>query len=306
MSHGTERGTARGEPLRRTPDRPAAGAGAAAVGEKALMRGLNERLAGFIEKVRHLERQNHLLEGEIREIRAKATPASGLGERYGAELGRLRELARDIARQKHRVEIERQSLEDELSGLRARHGREARGRAEAESNAALLQKDISEAHQAKLRLDQRARALAEEIHFLRKNHEAEVSEMFGQIQEAQATVRAREFGDPGVTAALREIRAQLEGHAASDVLQAAETFRSQFARLTEAAEAKREALKATQREIQEHRKRLQAKNVELDCAKGTREALEKQLHDVEDRHNEEMIHYQVRLLKKKLKKIKPC
>lgn len=81
----------------------------------------------------------------------------------------------------------------------------------------------------------------------------------------------------------------------SDLQQVGETFRSQFARLTEAAETKREALKATQQEIQEHRRRLQAKNIELDCAKGTREALEKQLHDVEDRHKEEMIHYQVRL-----------
>ena len=61
------------------------------------------------------------------------------------------------------------------------------------------------------------------------------------------------------------------------------------------AETKREALKATQQEIQEYRKLLQAKNIELDCAKGTREAMEKQLHDVQDRHKEEIIQYQVTL-----------
>lgn len=36
--------------------------------------------------------------------------------------------------------------------------------------------------------------------------------MFGQIQDAQVRVRAREFGNPGVTAALWHIREQLEGH----------------------------------------------------------------------------------------------
>ncbi|XP_010744172.3 neurofilament light polypeptide [Larimichthys crocea] len=260
--------------------------------EKELMHGLNDRLAGFIEKVHHLEYQNQLLEREIEEIRGKAKPASCLEEEYGPELRKLRQLVQDITNQKHQIEIEHANLEDELSNLRRQHEREARSRSDAESNIVVLKKDISDAYQAKLQLDKKAQALVDEIHFLKRNHEAEVSEMFEQIQDAQVTVKAHEFGNPGVTAALRDIRAQLEGHALSDLQQVGETFQSQFARLTEAAEIKREALKATQQEIQEYRRRLQAKNVELDCATGTKEALERQLHDVEDRHKEEMIHYQ--------------
>ncbi|XP_070772601.1 neurofilament light polypeptide [Enoplosus armatus] len=260
--------------------------------EKELMHGLNDRLAGFIEKVHHLEYQNHLLEREIQEIRGKAKSASCLEEECGPELRKLRQLVQDITHQKHQIEIEHQNLEDELSNLRRQHDQEARSRSDAERNIVVLKKDINDAYQAKLQLDKKAQALVDEIHFLKKTHEAEVSEMFGQIQDAQVTVKAHEFGNPGVTAALRDIRAQLEGHTMSDVQQVGETFRSQFAKLTEAAETKREALKATQQEIQEYRRRLQAKNIELDCAKGTREAVEKQLHDVEDRHKEEMIHYQ--------------
>lgn len=260
------------------------------------MHGLNDRLMGFIEKVHHLEHHNHLLEREIEEIRGKAKPASCLEEEYGPELRKLRQLVQDITHQKHQIEIERGNLEDELSSLRRQHEQEARSRSDAESNIEVLQRDISDAYQAKLQLDKKAQALVDEIHFLKTNHEAEVSEMFDQIQAAQVTVKTHEFGNPGVTAALRDIRAQLEGHTVSDFQQVGETFRCQFARLTEAAETKREALKVTQQEIQEYRRRLQAKNIELDCAKGTREALEKQLHDVEDRHKEEMIHYQVTLL----------
>lgn len=263
--------------------------------EKELLHGLNDRLAGFIEKVHQLEHQNHLLEREIEEIRGKAKPASSLEQEYGPELEKLRKLVQDITHQKLQIEIEHQNLEEELSNLRREHEKEARSRSDAESNIMVLKKDISDAYQAKLQLDKKAQSLVDEIHFLKRNHEAEVTEMFDQIQDAQVTVRAHEFGNPGVTAALRDIRAQLEGHAVSEVQQVGETFQSQFAKLTEAAETKREALKATQQEIQEYRRRLQAKNIELDCAKGTREALEKQLHDVEDRHKEEMIHYQVTL-----------
>ncbi|KAM9345143.1 neurofilament light polypeptide [Symphorus nematophorus] len=260
--------------------------------EKELMHGLNDRLAGFIEKVHHLKHQNHLLEREIEEIRGIAKPATCLEEEYGPELRRLRQLVQDITHQKHQIEIEHENLEDELSNLRRQHEQEARSRSDAESSIILLKKDINDAYQAKLQLDKKAQALVDEIHFLKRNHKAEVSEMCDQIQQAQVIVKAHEFGNPGVTAALRDIRAQLEGHTVSDFQQAGETFRSQFARLTEAAESKREALKATQQEIQEYRRKLQAKSIELDCAKGTREALEKQLHDVEDRHKEEIIHYQ--------------
>lgn len=261
--------------------------------DKELMHGLNDRLAGFIEKVHQLEHQNHLLEREIEEIRGRAKTASCLEEEYGAELEKLRQMVRDIAHQKHQVEIEHQNLEEELCSLRRQHEQEARSRSDAESCIAVLKKDMGDAYQAKLQLDKKAQSLVDEIHFLKRNHEAEVSEMFDQIQDAQVNVRAHEFDHPGVTAALRDIRAQLEGHTVSDFEQIGETFRSQFAKLTEAAETKREALKATQQEIQEYRRRLQAKNIELDCAKGTREALEKQLHEVEDRQKEEIIRYQV-------------
>uniref|UniRef100_A0A8C7YUT8 IF rod domain-containing protein n=1 Tax=Oryzias sinensis TaxID=183150 RepID=A0A8C7YUT8_9TELE len=242
--------------------------------EKEHMLGLNDRLARFIEKVHQLERHNQLLEREIGEIRGKANPASCLEEQYGPELKRLREMVQEITQQKNQIEIEYQTLEEELSRMRGQHEKETQSRIDAESNISVLKKEINDAYQAKLQLDKQAQSLADEIHLLKNEHEVEVSEMLEKIQR-DAQGNAHGFGHPGVTAALRDIRAQLEGH------------------LTEAAEAKRDALKATQQEIQEYRRRLQAKSVELDCAKGTREALEKQLHDVEDRHKEELIHYQV-------------
>ncbi|CAN9499740.1 unnamed protein product [Ophioblennius macclurei] len=258
---------------------------------KETMHGLNDRLAGFIEKVHQLEYHNLILEREIQEIREKSTPASRLEEEYGPELRRLRQLVLDINHQKHQIEVEHDNLEEELSILKKQCEEEARSRADAEGSITVLKRDIDDAYRAKLKLDKKAQSLVDEMHFLKRNHQADVSEMSEQIQNAEVTVRA--FGSPELTAALRDIRAQLEGPAHNDDLQKmGETFRSQFARLTEAAETKREVLRATQQEIQEYRRHLQAKNVELDCAKGTREALENQIHEVEDRHKEEIIHYQ--------------
>uniref|UniRef100_A0A3B3BGD3 Si:dkey-27m7.4 n=1 Tax=Oryzias melastigma TaxID=30732 RepID=A0A3B3BGD3_ORYME len=178
--------------------------------EKEHMLGLNDRLARFIEKVHQLEHHNHLLEREIGEIRGKAKPASCLEEQYGPELRRLRQLVQDITQQNNQIEIEHQNLEEELSTLRKRQEKETQSRLDAESNISALKREISDAYQAKLQLDKKAQSLVDEIHFLKTDHEVEVSEMLEQIQR-DAQVNAPEFGHPGVTAALRDIRAQLEG-----------------------------------------------------------------------------------------------
>ncbi|XP_038816646.1 neurofilament medium polypeptide-like [Salvelinus namaycush] len=204
----------------------------------------------------------------------------------------LRNLVHDITLQKRQIEIEHQNLEEDFLTLRDKYEQEARDRSDAENGILVLKKDANDAYLAKLQLDEKAQSLVDEIHFLKLNHEDEVSEMVSQIQEAQVMVKAHEFSKPDITAALRDIRVQLEGHATSDFQQAEEGFRVQFAKLTKAAESNREVLKATQQEIQENRRRLQGKTIELDCGKGMREALEKQLQELEERHYAEMIHYQ--------------
>ncbi|XP_010887363.1 neurofilament medium polypeptide [Esox lucius] len=262
------------------------------INEKELLHALNNRFAGFIEKVRHLEIQNESLEREIEEIKQKAQSPASLAQVHEPELRDLRKRLHDTTLEKRQIEIEHQNLEKEFLTLRDKYEQEARDRSNAENSILVLKKDANEAYLGKLQLDKKAQALVEEIHFLKKNHEDEVSEMVAQIQEAQVTVEACGFGKPDITAALRDIRMQLEGHAASDIQQPVESLRVQFAHLTKVAENNRAVLKITQQEIQENRKQLQGKNIELDCAKGTKDALEKQLHELEERHYEQIIHYQ--------------
>uniref|UniRef100_A0A8C7HQZ9 Si:dkey-27m7.4 n=1 Tax=Oncorhynchus kisutch TaxID=8019 RepID=A0A8C7HQZ9_ONCKI len=262
------------------------------INEKEQLHGLNDRFAGFIEKVRHLEHQNELFEREIEEIKLKAQSPASLAQEHEPELMDLRNLVHDITLQKRQIEIEHQNLEEDFLTLRDKYEQEARDRSNAENGILVLKKDANDTYLAKLQLDKKAQSLVDEIHFLKKNHEDEVSEMVAQIQEAQVTVKAHDFGKPDITEALRDIRVQLEDHATSDIQQAEEGFHVQFTKLTKAAESNREALKATQQEIQENRRHLQGKTFELDCGKGMREALEKQLQELEERHYAELIHYQ--------------
>ncbi|XP_052006863.1 neurofilament medium polypeptide-like [Xyrauchen texanus] len=274
--------------------------------EKELLQGLNDRFAGFIEKVHHLENQNRALEREIEATKLRGISSGSLSKEYELELNDLRKQVHEISLQKHQIEINRQTLEDEFKTLRDKYEREACSRVDTEDNISVLKKCINDAYLAKQEMDRKAKALEDEISFLKKNHKSEVDEVIGQIQESHVAAERSDFSRSDITAALRDIRMQLEGHTNSDIRYAEERCCTQLAKLTKAAEVNREALMATKAEINEHRRLLQSKDTELDSVKGVREAMERQLYDLEQRHNAEIHHYQdtIRELEFELKNAK--
>ncbi|MBN3312212.1 NFM protein, partial [Atractosteus spatula] len=274
--------------------------------EKELLQGLNDRFAGFIEKVRLLEKQNTFLEQEIEDLRQKKASPSSLSQAYNPEMKDLRKLVQDITLQKRQIELEHQHLDEDFYILREKYEEEARHRADTEASIMTLKKYMNDVSLSKMELESKARSLVEEIAFLKKNHQEEVSEMMAQIQQARVTVEVKECGKADITAALRDIRKQLEGHASSNIQHAEESFRTRVENLTRAAESSSQALQSTTQEIQQHRRQLQSKSLELETAKGTRELLERQLCDLEERHDGEISHYQdiIRLLEHELKHTK--
>ncbi|TRZ01768.1 hypothetical protein DNTS_025596, partial [Danionella cerebrum] len=282
------------------------GVAARKMNEKELLQGLNDRFAGFIEKVHHLESQNRALEKEIEAIRLRAKTSASLSKEYEPELVHLRQQVHEVGLQKHQIEVNHQNLVDEFNALRNKYENEARGRVDAEDNISALKQCINDSLLAKQEMDRKAKALEDEIGFLRQNHESEVAEIMAQIQESQISAESSDFRTSDVTAALRGIRMQLEGHRDADIQNAEERFRAQLAKLTRATEVNREALMTTKDEIHEHRRQLQSKNIELDSMKGVREGLERQLYDLEQRHNAEVLHYQdsIRELEFELKNAK--
>uniref|UniRef100_A0A672RR05 Si:dkey-27m7.4 n=1 Tax=Sinocyclocheilus grahami TaxID=75366 RepID=A0A672RR05_SINGR len=124
--------------------------------------------------------------------------------------------------QNYNSDENRQNLEEEFNTLREKYEREARGRGDVEDSISVLKKCINDAYLTKQEMDRKAKALEEEIGFLKKNHESEVAEMMAQIQEGHVTAEMSDFSRSDVTAALRDIRMQLEGHTDSDIRDAEE------------------------------------------------------------------------------------
>lgn len=264
--------------------------------EKEQLQGLNDRFAGYIEKVHYLEQQNKEIEAEIQALRQKQSGYSQLGDVYEQELRELRSNLEHVNHDKAQVLLDSEHLEEDLQRLKDRYEEEVRIRDDTESTIRVMRKDIEDTSLVKGELDKKVQSLQEEISFLKNNHEEEVGDLLAQIQASHITVERKDFQKTDLASALREIRSQLEGHSNNNMVQTEEVFKNRYAKLTEAAEQNKEAIRSAKDEIAEYRRQLHSKTVELESVKGTKESLERQLNDIEERHNHDLSSYQVSAL----------
>ncbi|KAM4636184.1 alpha-internexin [Discoglossus pictus] len=251
--------------------------------EKEQLQGLNDRFAMFIEKVHNLEQQNKVLETELTAYRQKQSEPSRLGELYQQEIKDLRAQLEDLNTDKAQIIIERDSLEDDLQKLKGKYEDEMRMREETEYALKAHKKDVDDATLARLDLEKKVESLLDEISFLRKVHEEEVTELLSMIQASQVSVEM-EMTKPDLTSALKEIRSQYESLAAKNLQSADEWYKSKYANLTEQASRSTELIRANREEINDYRRQLQSRTIEIESLRGTNESLERQMQEMEERH----------------------
>ena len=261
--------------------------------EKEQLQGLNDRFASYIDKVRYLEEQNKLLETEIQELRQRKFTQSKLSDAFDQELSELRSTLEQLHREKAQIIVDADNIEEDIHRLKNRYEDEARLREKTEIAIRELKKEKDDSVLIKSDLEKKVQSLLDEADFLRSNHAVEVSELLAQLQEAQVPVDMREFSKTDITSALREIRAQLDGFSSQNLHQAEEVFQCRYAKLSDAADQNKDAIKSVRDEIADYRRQLQVKNVELEALHGTKDSLDRQLNDTEDRHNNDLGSYQV-------------
>uniref|UniRef100_A0A3Q2T688 Neurofilament heavy n=1 Tax=Fundulus heteroclitus TaxID=8078 RepID=A0A3Q2T688_FUNHE len=253
--------------------------------EKEILQALNDRFAGYIDKVRNLEMHNRNLEAEAAALRQSQAGRISVGEHYERELNDLRGLLQQLTGEKTRAALEHEHLEEDIQQLQVRLEDEARNREELEAAARAMKKYVEECRLTRQELDKKLRALEEEAVFLKKNHEEEVAELLAQIQGAQVSFDLRDTLKADVTSALREIRSQLDSHASNSAVQAEEWFK---ATADLSARSNQDAIRGSQEEIAEYRRQLQSRTIELETLRGTKESLERQRMESEDRHQDDI------------------
>ncbi|XP_042300066.1 neurofilament heavy polypeptide-like, partial [Sceloporus undulatus] len=260
---------------------------------KAALQGLNDRFAGYLDRVRFLEARNQELAAEAGVLRQQRAGRAAMAELYELEIREMRAHLAQVEAQKAQEELERSRALEEAQQLQEKVLQEERRRGTAESIIRSAASQALQAQREASQLELRLRALQEEGAELRRGHREEVEGMMGMVALAEAPLADRQPQQPQLAEALREIRAQLEGHAAHSASHAEEWLRVRLGQLSEAAKVNTDAIRAAQDEISEYRRHLQSRTTELETLRGTKDSLERQRVEMEDRHQGDVQSYQV-------------
>uniref|UniRef100_A0A3Q3ANM9 Neurofilament light chain n=1 Tax=Kryptolebias marmoratus TaxID=37003 RepID=A0A3Q3ANM9_KRYMA len=256
--------------------------------ERSQLQDLNDRFAGFIERVRELEQQNRALEAELLLLRQRHSEPSRLRALYEQEARSLRAAIDEARAEQQAVLGQRERLEQTLTSLQGRYEEEMLAREEAEGRLMEVRREADEAALGKAELEKSVETLLEELAFLKRIHEGEVAELQAQVQLGVQVAVESEAAAPDLSGALRDIRSQYERLAARNMQTAEEWFRSKVGTLTETVAHHTSAVKSSKDEAGEYRRQLQARLLEIDACRGFNNSLEKQLHEIEEKQSAEI------------------
>nr|KAF6382518.1 hypothetical protein mPipKuh1_008880 [Pipistrellus kuhlii] len=138
-------------------------------------------------------------------------------------------------------------------------------------------KGADEAALAGTVFEKRIDNLMDEIAFMKKVHEKEITKLQAQIQYAQISMEMDMFSKSDFSTALKDIHAQYEKLAAKNMRNAEEWYKSHFTMLTESAAKNTYMVHAAKDEVSESCHLLKAKTLEIEASQGMNEALGKQL-----------------------------
>ncbi|KAK7462657.1 hypothetical protein BaRGS_00038308, partial [Batillaria attramentaria] len=113
--------------------------------EKQDMRDLNERFANYIEKVRFLEAQNRKLASELDDLKGKwGKETSAIKVMYEAELKEARDVIDETNKEKSKLEVRVQTLQDQMNEMQRQLDEAKRWRSQDRDTINKLNQQVSD------------------------------------------------------------------------------------------------------------------------------------------------------------------
>ncbi|XP_071990680.1 keratin, type II cytoskeletal cochleal-like [Engystomops pustulosus] len=251
--------------------------------EKDQIKGLNNKFASFIDKVRYLEQQNKMLETKWALLQEQKTARCQIEPLFEAFISNLRRQLESLECESARLEAERDNMEDTMEEFKRKYEEEMNRRTAAENEFVLLKRDVDAAFMNKAELQAKADSLTDEINFLRTLYDAEISQLQDQISDTSVVVSMDNSRDLDLDSIISEVRAQYEEIANRSRAEAEAMYQSRFDELRMAAGRNGNDLENSRNEIAELNRAIQRLKGEIECAKSQRAALESAIAEAEER-----------------------
>ncbi|KAM8795236.1 keratin, type I cytoskeletal 19 [Eudromia elegans] len=260
--------------------------------EKTTMQNLNDRLASYLDKVRALEEANSDLETKIRDWYQKQGPGPARDySPYYKTIEDLREkiMAATIDNSKVVLQIDNARLAADDFKTKFETEQALRLSVEADING--LRRVLDELTLARADLEMQIENLKEELAYLKKNHEEEMSALGGQVA-GQVSVELDSAPGVDLSKILADMREQYEYLAEKNRKDAEAWFHSKTEELNHEVAVNTEQLQSSKTEVTDLRRTLQGLEIELQSQMSMKAALENTLADTEGRYGAQLAQIQ--------------
>ncbi|XP_075055252.1 keratin, type I cytoskeletal 18 [Mixophyes fleayi] len=255
--------------------------------DKETMQGLNDRLASYLERVRSLEAGNQKLELQIRQHMEKKGPSKDWSP-YFKTLEELQRQVFDSTIENSQLVLQIDNARLAADDFRVKFESELAIRQSVEADINGLRKVIDDTNISRLNLENEIESLKEELAYLKKSHQDDVTELQAQIAGSAVTVEIDAPKTQDLGKVMAEIRSQYDGLAQKNREDAEKAYQSKVEEYTVQVTQDTVALDSAKTTVVELRRNLQSLEIELDSLRNQKHNLEGSFQDTENRYAMEL------------------
>ncbi|KAL8163886.1 UNVERIFIED_CONTAM: Keratin, type II cytoskeletal 5 [Gekko kuhli] len=255
------------------------------VHEREQIKGLNNKFASFIDKVRFLEQQNKVLETKWDLLQQHGSTATkiNIDPMFEVYINNLRRQLDGLLNDRTKLDGELRNVQDLVEDYRKKYEDEINRRTAAENDFVGIKKDVDGSFMNKVELQAKSDGLTDELNFLRALFEAELAQIQGQISDTNVVLQMDNNRDLNLNSIIAEVKAQYEDIANRSRAEAEAWYQGKFQELQHTAFSHGDDLKNTKNEIAELNRVIQRLRAEIENVKKQIVNIQTAISDAEQR-----------------------
>ncbi|CAD7671580.1 unnamed protein product [Nyctereutes procyonoides] len=238
--------------------------------EKEQINSLN-KFASFINKFRHLEQQNKILE------------TNNIDNMFESYINNLWRQLDTPGQEKLKLEVDLGNMQGLVEDFKNKYEDEIKLCGDMENEFVLIKKDVDEAYMNKIELESHLEGLTDEINFLRQLYEEEIHELQSQISDTSVVLSMDKSRSLDLDGIIAKVKAQYEDIANHSRVEAETMYQIKYEELQTLAGKHGDDLHCTKTEISEINRSISRLQAEIETLKNQRVALEAAIADAEQR-----------------------
>uniref|UniRef100_A0A3P8X6I2 Keratin, type II cytoskeletal 8-like n=1 Tax=Cynoglossus semilaevis TaxID=244447 RepID=A0A3P8X6I2_CYNSE len=264
--------------------------------EKEQIKGLNNRFASFIDKVRYLEQQNKMLETKWSVLKEQTDAASNIEPMLKSYILGLEQQLDFHNQEKQRLDMENSVMHKNVDDYKNRYEKEIHMRTDAENEFVMLKKDVDSGYMSRVELDDRVSGLAEELDFLKTLYDTELRELQESLKDTSVVVEMDNSRALDMDQIVAEVKAQYEDVATRSREEVERWYKDKFNQMSAQAELNSDEMRNTKAEMAELKRMISRLQNEIQALKNQVVSLEGQITEAERRGEDAVKEARFRIL----------